>query len=103
MTMRPRYYTAIIEAGDTPGSSVFFPDLPGCASAGDTVQQAALNAEEALSMHVELMLESGETLPEPTPPDRLGVDGAVVEVARMLFRLDLPAPASRPRARRRAS
>jgi predicted RNase H-like HicB family nuclease len=28
------YFAAIVEAGVEPGYSVFFPDLPGCASAG---------------------------------------------------------------------
>jgi predicted RNase H-like HicB family nuclease len=85
-----RHYTAIIESGETPGYGVFFPDLPGCVSAGDSVQEAALNAEEALSLHVELMLESGEELPDPTPPDQIEADPEVSEVARMLIRVELP-------------
>ena len=41
-------YPAIVErAGE--GFSVFFPDLPGCTSAGRTQTEAALNAEEALA------------------------------------------------------
>jgi predicted RNase H-like HicB family nuclease len=33
------------------GYSVFFPDIPGCTSGGDTLREAALNAEEALAGH----------------------------------------------------
>lgn len=64
-----RFYTACIEGDDTPGFSVFFPDLPGCISAGDTVQEAATNATEALALHIEGMVESGQPIPEPSAPD----------------------------------
>ena len=38
------FYPAIVERAGA-GFSVFFPDLPGCTSAGDTLQEAALNAD----------------------------------------------------------
>ena len=43
------HYPAIIEGDEDTGYSVFFPDVPGCTSGGDTLQEAALNAEEALA------------------------------------------------------
>lgn len=63
------FYTACIEGADTPGFSVFFPDLSGCISAGDTVQEAATNATEALALHIEGMTEAGQSIPEPSAPD----------------------------------
>ena len=84
------YFTAIIETGEEPGYSVFFPDLPGCASAGDTVEEAARNAEEALSLHLAGLIEEGEPVPRPTPPERIGHDPDVSEAARMLVRGELP-------------
>ena len=42
------HYPAIVERAGA-GYSVFFPDLPGCTSAGATIQEAARNAEEALA------------------------------------------------------
>ena len=48
-----RYFPAIIEKASE-GYGVFFPDLPGCTSAGATIQEAALNAEEALQAHIDL-------------------------------------------------
>jgi predicted RNase H-like HicB family nuclease len=50
--MQQQYFTAIIEAGGNSGYGVYFPDLPGCVSAGDTIEEAARNAEEALSLHL---------------------------------------------------
>jgi predicted RNase H-like HicB family nuclease len=84
------YFTAIIETGEEPGYSVFFPDLPGCASAGDTVEEAARNAEEALSLHLTGLIEEGEPVPRPTPPEQIGHDPDVSEAARMLVRVELP-------------
>lgn len=88
------YFPAIIE-GPGPDYCVFFPDLDGCTSAGDTVQEAALNAEEALRGHIELMVEDGEPIPEPRPLDTIRVDPDVQEVARVLIPVELPRKAVR--------
>ncbi|HVJ50985.1 MAG TPA: type II toxin-antitoxin system HicB family antitoxin [Aliidongia sp.] len=84
------YYTAIIEGGAEPGYGVFFPDLPGLASAGETVEEAARNAEEALSLHLAGLVEDGDALPASTPPDRILHDPGIHEVSRMLVRAELP-------------
>mgnify|MGYP001813656151 CR=1 FL=1 len=42
---------------------VTVPDLPGCFSAGDTVDDALTNAVEAIECHVEGLLIDGETVP----------------------------------------
>jgi predicted RNase H-like HicB family nuclease len=78
------------------GYGVFFPDLPGCTSFGATLQEAALNAGEALQAHSDLAVEQGETIPEPSTLDRIAVDADVAEAARILVRADRPAarPAS---------
>jgi predicted RNase H-like HicB family nuclease len=67
--MPARYFMAIIEAGNA-GYGVTFPDLPGCVSAGDTIEAAARNAEEALALHLRGMLEDGELIPPATVPHR---------------------------------
>lgn len=84
-----RHFPAIIEKASD-GYGVYFPDLPGCTSAGTTVQEAALNAEEALQAHIDLSVEHGDTIPEPSTLDQITVDSDVVEVARVLVRADLP-------------
>ena len=83
-----RYYPAIIEKGPN-GYGVIFPDLPGCVSAGDTVHEAACNAEEALAMWLDLSTEHGDAIPEPgnldTTPDWL----ADIDIAaRILVRCE---------------
>lgn len=79
------YYPAIIERGRR-GYGVFFPDLPGCTSAGDTVTEAALNAEEALAGHLLVSEEYGDEIPEPSALDQVEVDPDIDEVARILVR-----------------
>jgi predicted RNase H-like HicB family nuclease len=46
------------------------PDLPGCFSAGDTVDESLNNAVEAIECYVESLLLDGEEIPMPTSIDR---------------------------------
>jgi predicted RNase H-like HicB family nuclease len=83
------YYPAIIErAGD--GYSVFFPDLPGCTSAGDTIQEAARNAEAALAGHLLVSIQHGDPVADPSDLDAVERDPDVDEAARILVRVDKP-------------
>lgn len=76
-------YPAIIERAED-GYSVFFPDLPGCASAGSSFNEAERAAEEALSAHLSLMIEQGEELPAPSRLSDLPHDAEVDEAARVV-------------------
>ena len=69
--METQFYRALIvqDEGDGPqhGYGVVFPDLPGCTSSGETVEQAYEHAFEALALHIEGMAEEGAVLPPPSP------------------------------------
>ncbi len=67
-------YIAIIRCGESPGYSVDFPDFPGCASAGDTLEEARVSAMDALAMHVEGMMEDGDPIPDPSSLDDVYAD-----------------------------
>jgi predicted RNase H-like HicB family nuclease len=84
-----RYYPAIIEHAEG-GFGVFFPDLPGCTSAGASLQEAARNAEEALQAHIDLTAEHGEAVADPSDLDQIGTEPDVAEVGRILVRAELP-------------
>ncbi|HEX2431051.1 MAG TPA: type II toxin-antitoxin system HicB family antitoxin [Aestuariivirgaceae bacterium] len=58
-------YWAVLEKGEDGGFGVFFPDLDGCITLGETAAEAADNAREALSLHLETMEEAGQELPTP--------------------------------------
>jgi predicted RNase H-like HicB family nuclease len=61
-----RHYVAIVEdAGPETAVGIWFPDLPGCFSAGDTVEQAMLNATEAIGLYAEAIEKDGNRLPAP--------------------------------------
>lgn len=83
------YYPAIVERG-ADGFGVHFPDLPGCTSAGDTLQEAARNAEAALQGHAEVSADHGEELPPPSLLDDVAAEAGVNEAARLLVRVELP-------------
>ena len=60
-------FTVIFEP-DEGGFHAYVPALPGCHSFGATVEEAHANIVEAVELHVESMLEDGETVPtEPEP------------------------------------
>lgn len=57
-------YPIAIEQGDEKFAySVYFPDIDGCYSAGDTLDEAVTNAHEALEGFLELCAEDGDELP----------------------------------------
>ncbi|MCY3918280.1 MAG: type II toxin-antitoxin system HicB family antitoxin [Chloroflexi bacterium] len=43
----------------------YAPDVPGCVSVGDTWDEMQAMIREALTYHIEDLLEQGEPLPEP--------------------------------------
>ena len=59
-------YIALIRKEADSDYGVEFPDLPGCVTAGVTLDEAAAMAREALALHLEGMAEAGEPRPEPS-------------------------------------
>lgn len=45
-------------------------DIPGCFSAGKTLEEALEAVKEAIEGHIELLLEEGEALPKSLPMDQ---------------------------------
>jgi predicted RNase H-like HicB family nuclease len=57
-------FTIAIEPGTKKAAyGVAVPDLPGCFSAGDTVEEAFDNAREAIEAHCEVLAEQGKEVP----------------------------------------
>lgn len=112
-------YPIAIEPGDEHHAfGVVVPDLPGCFSAGDSLDEAIDNAREAIELWLETVIDDGGTVPEPRSitehqanPEFSGWIWAVVAVdlaelsdkaervnitlpARVLRRIDLAAKAA---------
>lgn len=50
---------------------VTVPDLPGCFSAGSTVNEAMLMAREAIELYIDTLMDEGREVPEPSDIDTL--------------------------------
>jgi len=60
-------YPIVIEAGtETTAFGVVVPDLPGCFSAGDSLDEALTGAEEAAAAWIDAALDAGEAIPPPS-------------------------------------
>lgn len=59
-------YQGVFEPTAEKGFSVYFPDLPGCASYGDTLSEAQKNAQNALGLHLYGMEKDGDPIPAPS-------------------------------------
>lgn len=81
-------YLAVIERGKS-GFGAFFPDLPGCVSAGDTVAITVANAKAALALHLAGMIEDGDSLPQLSDSKRIPADQEVHDAARRLITVDI--------------
>jgi predicted RNase H-like HicB family nuclease len=66
-----RYPIAIEPGSETTAFGVIVPDLPGCFSAGDTLDEAVANAEEAAAAWIDAALDAGDAVPPPSSLDSL--------------------------------
>ena len=90
------HYIAIIEdAGPDTAIGVWFPDLPGCTSAGDDIDEALRNAPEALELYVEALEQSGRSLPRARTLTELKADPEVADDinAHIVALIELRVPA----------
>ena len=67
-------YIAYLHKDPESDFGVSFPDFPGCITAGTTLEEARQMAVEALTFHIQGMLEDGEPIPEPSSLDELAND-----------------------------
>jgi predicted RNase H-like HicB family nuclease len=58
-------YAVVIEKGER-NYSAYVPDLPGCVSAGDTLEEVKAEIREAIEFHLEGMREDGAPIPKPS-------------------------------------
>jgi predicted RNase H-like HicB family nuclease len=56
-------YIALVHKDEGTSYGVSFPDVPGCIAAGDTFEEAVVNAAEALAGHLALMRADGDPIP----------------------------------------
>ena len=62
-----KFIVAIEPATKKSAFGVVVPDLPGCFSAGETLDEAIQNAQEAIDLHCETLIEDGLDIPPVLP------------------------------------
>lgn len=60
-----RHYPIVIHKDPDSAYGVTVPDLPGCFTAGDTVEETLKHAREAIEFHMECLLLDGDSIPAP--------------------------------------
>jgi predicted RNase H-like HicB family nuclease len=59
-------YVVIIEPAADGSFSAYVPDLPGCVSCGDSVEEVKTLIREAIDLYIASLREHGEPVPPPT-------------------------------------
>jgi len=81
-------YIAYLRKDKTSDYGVEFPDLPGCISAGRTLEEAKAMAAEALAGHVATLADLGEPVPPPSSIDQVADDPDRGNAVLVLIDLD---------------
>ena len=81
-------YAVVFER--TPNNySAYVPDLPGCVTTGQTLEEVERNMREAIMFHIESLKEHGELIPETPHVDR-GGEGCRAAGGRTLMPMCAP-------------
>ena len=88
-------YPVVIHKEKSSDYGVTVPDLPGCFSAGTTMEEALTNVVEAIECHLEGMLFDGESIPEAQPVEVHQRDKAYAGGTWALVNADLSKLASK--------
>jgi antitoxin HicB len=88
-------YPLVIQKDEDGTFCIKYPDLPGCISCGDTLEEAVVMGEDAKAGWLEIALEDGKLIPEPSKPGENNYTGN--------FRLRMPKTLHRNLARRAAT
>ena len=79
-------YRIVIEPDPSGELTMYIPDLPGCISQGDTLEDAYRMINDAKIAWIETALEDGATIPEPANEDDFS-GKFVVRVPKSLHKL----------------
>lgn len=88
-------YIAYLHKDRKSDFGVSFPDFPGCVTAGKTLEEARRMAVQALSIHIEGMMEDGDAIPEPSTLDAVANDPAMKGAVAFLVNIDIAEKAER--------
>ncbi|WP_028322808.1 type II toxin-antitoxin system HicB family antitoxin [Desulfatiglans anilini] len=87
-------YIAIVHKDPKSDFGISFPDFPGCITAGKDIDEAKDMAQEALTLHIQGMIEDGEKLPAPSKLEEIMADPDFADAVAYLV---VDVPDARPR------
>ncbi|MCA0051464.1 type II toxin-antitoxin system HicB family antitoxin [Mesorhizobium sp. B283B1A] len=97
-----KQYIGLIHKDAGSDFGVSFPDFPGVITAGKDLDDARSMAEEALTLHIEGLVEDGDAIPEPSSLEAVMADAdnrdgvailvAVKTEARKTVRINVTLP-----------
>jgi len=86
-------YIAIVHKDLKSDFGVSFPDFPGCITAGSNIDEAKDMAQDALTLHIQGMIEDGEKLPAPSKLEEIMADLDFADAAAFLVvRVNIAVP-----------
>ena len=69
--LKKLFYPAIFTPEDDGGYSVAFPDMDGCFTQGETIEEAYEMAFDALGLEIEFLESEKRTIPSPSAPNAI--------------------------------
>lgn len=69
----PREFEVVLKPAEEGGYTVSVPDLPGCHTEGDTLEEALEMAKDAIEGYLQVLADEGRPLPEPARFERVKV------------------------------
>ena len=72
--MNRLFYPAVFQVEEEGGYSVFFPDIDGCNTQGETVEEAYDMAFNALGLTLSYLKDNKLNIPEPSKPQDILLD-----------------------------
>ena len=87
-------YIAIVHKDPKSDFGVSFPDFPGCITAGKNIDEAKDMAQEALTLHIQGLIEDGEQLPAPSKLEEIMADPDFADAVAYLV---VEVPDTKPR------
>lgn len=86
-----RHYIAVVHKDETSCFGVFFPDVKGVFTAGDTLDEAFEQAREVLQFAAESWTEDTDSdFPQPRSIDELRLDPEFVEESKDAILMAIP-------------
>ena len=77
-------YIAVVHKDKGSDFGVSFPDLPGCITAGNTIDEAKDMAQDSLALHIKGMIEDQERIPSPAKLEDIMDDPDYSDAAAIL-------------------